>query len=108
MPWRPFLWRSVTVLTWCGPGISLQVLLTSFELLLKDCSTLAPITWQYCIVDEAHRSVGPALPITALPLRRESAASQCACGTAQIVSQFQSAESLCALKAMTWCLNLKP
>jgi len=49
----------------CILGFSLQVLLTSFELLLKDCATLLPITWQYCIVDEAHRSVrlAPLAPV---------------------------------------------
>lgn len=34
----------------------LQVLLTSFEILMKDQNKLAKETWQYIIVDEAHRS----------------------------------------------------
>lgn len=37
-------------------GILLQVLLTSFEILMKDQNTFAKEIWPYIIVDEAHRS----------------------------------------------------
>lgn len=36
-------------------GILLQVLLTSFEMLMKDQNTFAKEIWPYIIVDEAHR-----------------------------------------------------
>lgn len=36
-------------------GILLQVLLTSFEILMKDQNTFAKEIWPYIIVDEAHR-----------------------------------------------------
>jgi SNF2 family DNA or RNA helicase len=32
-----------------------QVLLTSFEMLMRDQTKLAKETWQYIVVDEAHR-----------------------------------------------------
>ncbi|XP_073395338.1 uncharacterized protein [Physcomitrium patens] len=38
-----------------GLGKTIQILLTSFEILMKDQNKLARETWQYIIVDEAHR-----------------------------------------------------
>jgi SNF2 family DNA or RNA helicase len=35
--------------------LKFNVLLTSFEILMKDLNKLARETWQYIIVDEAHR-----------------------------------------------------
>ena len=43
-----------------------EVLITTYELVLKDAPILSRIRWQYLMVDEAHRCAPP--PLAPLPI----------------------------------------